>query len=394
MNKYFSSLFFLLSFLACEKQANVEPTPISITVVSKLEVIEGNSNNEAAISIAVEGTIQTNVVVSYKTSENSARQGLDYRDVTNGQIIFSDNITQDIKIPIIGDTFEEQDESFFLEIFSTNDVFPPQSVEVKIINDDQDISSLQIPEGYSTPSEYAGMNLIWSDEFDNDSLDPSFWNHDLGDGCPNLCGWGNRELQRYQEENIFMKEGYLVIQTRNEGENNYYTSARINTKDKYEFQYGRVDIRALCPEGKGLWPALWMLGSNIDDVSWPACGEIDIMELIGDKPEQAHGTFHYGESFDLRQSKGVAEKLPLGRKYSEAFHVFSMIWQEDEVQLLIDDKVINTISKTEFTNQNYPFNQPFYFIFNVAIGGQWPGSPDGSTMFPQHFVIDYVRVFQ
>ncbi|MEO0639590.1 MAG: glycoside hydrolase family 16 protein, partial [Bacteroidota bacterium] len=165
------------------------------------------------------------------------------------------------------------------------------------------------------------------------------------------------------------------------------------TRDKQSFQYGRVDIRALLPKGQGIWPALWMLGSNFSSVGWPRCGEIDIMELVGGgegKDDVVHGTVHW-EQDGQRALFGGDYQLPTGI-FNDEFHVFSIIWTENAIRWLVDDieyHVINT-SPAELDE----FRNSFFFIFNVAVGGDWPGSPDGSTEFPQMMVVDYVRVFQ
>ena len=172
-----------------------------------------------------------------------------------------------------------------------------------------------------------------------------------------------------------------------------YTSARIITKDKIEFMHGRVDIRAKLPEGQGIWPALWMLGANINQAGWPACGEIDIMELVGHEPGTVHSTIHYGSSNSDHQYTGKDKSLPGGEKFSEKFHVFSLLWQNNSMTFLMDDEEVVSYNASQI-NGHYPFNQPFFFIFNIAVGGNWPGEPNASTVFPQQMVIDYIRVFQ
>ena len=165
------------------------------------------------------------------------------------------------------------------------------------------------------------------------------------------------------------------------------------TKNKQVFTYGRIDIRAKVPTGKGIWPALWMLGNNIDQAGWPACGEMDIMELVGQEPNKVHGTLHWGANTTLHASKEAGYVLPSGT-FDQQFHVFSMVWIKDQVQIYIDDILYNTITTSNTAGSNYPFNSNFFFIFNVAVGGTWPGPPDANTVFPQRMIVDYVRVFQ
>ena len=152
-----------------------------------------------------------------------------------------------------------------------------------------------------------------------------------------------------------------------------------------------MDIRAKLPRGQGIWPALWMLGSNITSIGWPACGEIDIMELLGHEPYKVHAALHYGTSG--HGSKTNSLSLSGGRTFGDEFHVFSLVWKEDSLQILVDDQPELEVSKADI-GEEYPFNAPFFFIMNVAVGGNWPGSPDASTPFPQRMIVDYIRVFQ
>ncbi len=173
-----------------------------------------------------------------------------------------------------------------------------------------------------------------------------------------------------------------------------YTSSRLITKGKKQFKFGRIDIRAALPEGQGLWPALWMLGSNIDAVSWPACGEIDIMELSGDLPNRVVGTVHYGPNSSSAQYNSMSKYLDGDNNFQDEFHVFSINWENNLIQFFVDDVLYHTITPASLNGEAYPFNKNFFFIFNVAVGGNFPGNPDGSTPFPQHMIVDYVRVFQ
>jgi len=208
-------------------------------------------------------------------------------------------------------------------------------------------------------------------------------------------GWGNNEQQYYLKENTIVADGYLSIEAKKQFfGNRQYTSSRLTTKNKKSFKYGRVDIRAALPEGQGIWPALWMLGNDISTVSWPNCGEIDIMELVGGTAEgksdkTVHGTVHWDNAGSYA-SYGLSNSI--STKFSEEFHVFSLIWDDEKIRILRDDKQYMVITTT---NPNMSeFHQEFFFIFNVAVGGRWPGSPDSTTDFPQKMWVDYIRVFQ
>ena len=262
------------------------------------------------------------------------------------------------------------------------------TVTVEVDPDDPPLGEIPTT-GYTTPMSYAGYDLVWNDEFEGTSLS-SDWTHEIGTGNGS---WGNNELQYYRPENTEVRDGYVIIQAKEEsfmGQN--YTSSRIITQGAQSFQYGRINIRAALPYGKGLWPALWMLGDNFNTVGWPACGEIDIMELVGGPggDNEVHGTVHW-DNAGTKADFGCSNRLSDGI-FAEEFHVFTLIWDENSISWLRDDIQYCTIDITPADLSE--FQNPFFFIFNVAVGGNWPGSPNASTQFPQQMVVDYVRVFQ
>ena len=248
-------------------------------------------------------------------------------------------------------------------------------------------------DGYVTPISYEGWNLVCNDEFDGSVLDGSTWSYQNGNGCPNLCGWGNNELEYYRPENSWIANGLLTIEARKElFETNEYTSTKLISQGKKSFLYGRVDVRAKLPKGKGLWPAIWMLGNSISSVGWPKCGEIDIMEMVGGNSGEktTHGTAHWEDANGQKAISGGSRTQLTG--LDEKFHVFSLIWNESEIQWLLDDVVYHTLDIT--TPGTTAFHSPFYMILNVAVGGTWPGNPTSATEFPTQMQLDYVRVFQ
>ena len=188
----------------------------------------------------------------------------------------------------------------------------------------------------------------------------------------------------------------LVIEAREEnygGRN--YTSARITTKDKLEFVYGRVDIRAALPTGQGIWPALWLLGANFTEVGWPSSGEIDLMEMLGHEDSRVYGTVHWNSNGSQAQYPlgGAGKKLEGSETYHNRYHVFSLLWSETQLEWLVDDQ---SYLKFDITNAAdlAAFRKKFFLIFNVAVGGNWPGYPTAETQFPQYMLVDYVRVFE
>lgn len=238
--------------------------------------------------------------------------------------------------------------------------------------------------GNSNELETEYTNLVWSDEFDVDGAPNSAnWTYDLGAG-----GWGNGEQQYYTDDpsNIVIENGNLVITAKAEsfmGSN--YTSARIRTQDLFEFQNGRVEIRAKLPEGGGTWPALWMLGANFPDVGWPACGEIDIMEHVGNNPNEILGTVHWDNSGSTASFNEVFSATNV----SSEFHIYTLEWRDDELLIAVDNEVYFTFGY----DASMPFNQDFFLVFNIAMGGTLGGSID-SGFTESAMEVDYVRVYQ
>ncbi len=270
---------------------------------------------------------------------------------------------------------------------ATDFITTTESVTVEIGSD----NNPGIPaDGYTTPESYPGMTLVWQDEFNGNSLNTNDWTYETGAG-----GWGNNELQYYRSENTTVADGYLTITAKKESfSGSEYTSSRLITKGKKSFEYGRIDIRAMLPEGQGLWPALWMLGANFNSVGWPKCGEIDIMEMIGGsgREKTVYGTLHWdnnGAHACTCEKPGYS--LASGT-FADKFHVFSMVWTSTKITWYVDDVKFNEIDITPAGLSE--FHEQFFFIFNVAVGGNWPGAPDSGTVFPQKMVVDYVRVFQ
>lgn len=244
--------------------------------------------------------------------------------------------------------------------------------------------------GHISPESYPGMRLVWREEFSGSRLNPANWSHEAGTGRK---GWGNNELQYYRAENARTEDGLLVVTAQSgEHEGSAYTSSRIITRGKQEFRYGRIDVRALMPEGQGIWPAVWMLGASMPGRGWPAAGEIDIVEMVGGEGREntVHGTLHWGQGGG-HFYEGGAITLPAG-KYGDYFHVFSIVWDESSIRWLVDDYEYfeKSLAGSEFDS----FREPFYLLVNLAVGGDWPGSPDHTSKFPQHLVLDYIRVFQ
>ena len=241
--------------------------------------------------------------------------------------------------------------------------------------------------------------LVWSDEFDGESLDMNKWSFQLGDGSSEgLAGWGNNEAEYYQEANAVVRDGFLTITAKEEKVKGYdYTSARIRTKGKGDWTYCRVEIRARMPIGQGIWPAFWMMPTDNVYGGWAASGEMDMVEYLGHEPNKVHGTLHFGGKWPQNRYKGKSYTLPSGDFHSD-FHTFAFDWEEGEIRWYVDNELYQTQGKGDWwsTGGDFPapFDQNFYMIINMAVGGNWPGYPDATTQFPQELVLDYVRVYQ
>ncbi|MBK6363049.1 MAG: family 16 glycosylhydrolase [Saprospiraceae bacterium] len=400
LNKYtLISLCALLFSILCIQTGCEDPdgTPdkldLPVLTTSDLNLKEDDVDQNFSLELNLTGDNKTNAVVSFSVISGSAFKDTDFKVTTAGKIVFAPGETKKtIEIVLLGDEVIEAKKTFTVKLYNPiNMTLAKDVVLVTLEDDDDNTQGLIIPEkGYTTPLQYEGYKLAWADEFDSTALNPNNWVYETGAG-----GWGNDELQHYREENVSLTEGKLVITAKQQkfGSSNY-TSSRIKTQGKKSFKFGRIDIRAALPEGKGLWPALWMLGTNITSVGWPNCGEIDIMELTGDLPNRVLGTVHFGQSFAERQKSSNSKYLSGNNNFQDEFHVFSLIWKENLIEFYVDDEKYHTITPANTGAVPYPFNKNFFFIMNVAVGGNLPGSPDASTPFPQSMIVDYIRVFQ
>lgn len=358
---------------------------LTINSVSKFEGDVGVTTFDFKVRLSQVSSNE--VAVDFKTGNSSAEAGNDFVEKL-GTVVFAPGTTEVIiPIEVQTDTLQEADEEFLVELENPSKAVITQGTGIGTIRNDDDFLPTS-DDGFTSPLNYPGYTLVWQDEFNGSAIDASVWTHELGNS-----GWGNNESQNYtaSSSNSFVSDGKLVIVAKKESSGGSdYSSARLITKDKQEFQFGRIDIRAKLPEGQGIWPALWMLGRNFSTVGWPDCGEIDIMEIVGHEPATTHGTVHWDNNGSYA-SFGGSKTLAQG-KFADEFHVFSIVWDSQSIKWLLDNVQFNEIdiSAASFSE----FKQPFFFIFNVAVGGNWPGYPDATTVFPQRMVVDYVRVFQ
>ena len=336
-------LFFFLSFLilfaSCgDSDAEIEiMEDMPILNIGDAQAVE----SDGAIMrfrVTISETSSSPVEFNYEVSGSTAEPNVDYSIPGTSATIEANRTSVEVLVSIIDDQKKEVEEELQIKILNVSGAeLGIAEATGLIIDDDQ---SVYVEDGYMTDEEHYGYTIAWQDEFSIEAIDESSYNFEIGDGCPNLCGWGNNELQTYTDDpsNIYIKDGSLIIKAIATSQSSY-SSSRITTKDKHEFRYGRIDIRAKITKGQGIWPAIWMLGHNIDDVGWPACGEIDIMENVGHETQKVHGTAHWGpqgRGFSTFQGTAYA----IADDYADRFHVFSLVWEANKVDWYVDENFL------------------------------------------------------
>ena len=367
---------FLLTLLAlpvlflnsCNNDEDSSEPPNIMINLAPFPVSEDAPGLSITVPVYLSATFDQPVTLEYTTEDSTALVGDNYV-ATSGILTFNPGETvKGITVDIKHDTAQKQDVYFIVRLSNpVNAVLIASRIIVKITNIDY-------------------VTLKWSDEFQLPALNTTVWNYELGKNN----GWGNNELQEYTNsvENVNLESGYLNITALNPVPNSY-TSGRITTQGKKEFTYGKMEIRAKLPEGQGIWPALWMLGANISTQSWPTCGEIDIMEFLGHETNKVYGTAHWEDIG--HKYLGSNTTLTTG-SFNEDFHTFTLTWTPNRLAWSVDGDEYFELLRS--TIPKFPWDLPQFFIMNVAVGGNWPGPPDETTVFPQTMTVDYIRVYQ
>ena len=399
MNSMLSAilLIFLTFFGNCSKKGG---SPAPVTQQPKISVddvakAEGNGGNVPfTFTVTLDRTSTQYVSVQYAIVEGSAKASSDFIQASQTLTFAPGETQKTVAVTVVGDDIREGDDEFQLVLSSATNAVIYKSIGTGMIqNDDTRVDFNNT--GYDAPTSYPGYTLAWADEFNVSSLNLTDWSFENGDGCPAVCGWGNNELEYYtsRPENLFFQDGKLIIEARKE---NYagkqYTSSKILTRGKKIIKFGRIDIRAKLPKGKGIWPAFWLLPQANVFGGWPKSGEIDLMEMIGSEPARSYGTLHFGPGPGSTQL-GRNYTLPSGI-FNDEFHVFSLEWKLNQIKWFVDGNLYSTYTSADFGANNYPFNEDFFLIFNLAVGGNWPGNPDNTTYLPQWLIVDYVRLYQ
>jgi beta-glucanase (GH16 family) len=240
--------------------------------------------------------------------------------------------------------------------------------------------------------------LVWAEEFNYTGLpDSAKWDYDRGKGCPELCGWGNNEWQYYtwnRKENARVEKGHLIIEARKEAFGDaQYTSARLVTRHRGDWKYGRIEVRAQLPDGLGLWPAIWMLPTEKKYGIWPKSGEIDIAETVGYTPDSVYQTVHTG-SFNGMLGTQKVSLIPVKRLYAD-FHTYAIEWGPESIRFMIDGGAQQVFKNSHQSKDEWPFDQLFHLVLNVAVGGDFGGKKGvDQSVFPRQMKVDFVRVYQ
>ena len=289
-------------------------------------------------------------------------------------------------------TITQESSSSEMAVASSSSAAVPSSSSWTLSSDDSRVTEVESSSSSAAvPSSSSESPYFWSDEFD--ALDTTKWTFEIGTGS---SGWGNNEWEYYTDrsENAYVQDGILHIRANKESyEGSGYTSARMITKGKFTFTYGTVEARIALPVGKGIWPAFWMLGENIDRVSWPACGEIDIIEAVNSE-NIVYGTNHWSYNGDHAQYGnntgdyyGTSKKMDITE-----FHTYKFTWDKELITMYVDDFKYHEISIKDNAGGTDAFHKPFFFILNVAVGGNWPKFDIDDSQFPNEMLVDYIRV--
>lgn len=364
----------------------VEEGSPTVKILPRNDTEGSNKNKILNVKFSLSPPSKLPVTVTFSTVDSTAKAGKDFIPITDGKIVFNPGETiKSADVELISDTITEYTEQFKLQITKVeNALGTGQSLTITISDDDFPKITLA-SDGYISSRSIPGLNLIFDDEFNDTSLNIYSWNYNLG-----ATQW-RQQLQSYtfSDQNIFLSQGKLNLTARINGHD--YSSAGINTLNLFRIKYGLIQVRAKMPEGTGLWPSIWLLGTTFDGSNWPLCGEIDIATLRGQAPGQILGSVIY--FLASSQSRERNYTLPnFQDTFSKQFHVFSILWQEDQIDWYVDNHKYMGLNQAEIGN-GWPFNQSFWFNISLAVGGSLVGPPDMTTRFPQTMQIDYVRYY-
>jgi hypothetical protein len=392
-NLVFLSLWIIaVFFISCEQET--VDTNISPVILLNTETVqEQDQTVEFHYTVRVDPPLNEDLILYVTTRGMTAYPEQDFVGQKKREVIIpAGKSSSDILIEILGDTIMEFTEQFEIQIeYDTQTAIQSLRSVITIENDDY-IEPELASDGYSIPMQYPGMKIIWQDEFDKEQLNAENWNYDAANAFPVNCGGNDQNvIGKYTGDpgHLRIEEGKLHLTATFDPATGIYRTSRINSKEKVNVQYGRIDFRAKLAAGNGLASSLMMLGEIGE---WPAAGEIDILKMAGKEPGSITGGLVYGaEDIKSIEKKSVVLNEPLN--LTDHFHIYTILWEENRIHWLRDYKPYFTVSRENFPDK-YIFNNPFFIKINLAVGGNFAGLPNLFTEFPCRLEVDYIRVYQ
>ncbi len=386
------SIILFILFTGCDRD-QVEITGQPMIQMIPVRVMEGNQPFDLMhYTIRLEHSYPEDLVLFWSTEGQTALAGADFTEMKEQKMIIPAGETSaDIPIEILGDTLLEFTEHFELRVqYPFNGINQSLRAVITIENDDY-INPEVVADGYMTSLQYPGMQLLWHEEFDQDQVNNEYWNYDAPNAFPMNCGGSDDEIGRYtgDNEHLKLRDGKLIMTATFDPLTGIYRSTRVNSKEKVNIQYGRIDFRAKLAGGTGLASSLLMLGK---DGEWPAAGEIDVLKMAGKESGSVTGGLVYeDEGIKSLEKKSTLADEPFN--LTDHFHVYTLLWEEDRITWLLDYSPFFEVSRETFPDE-YIFNSPGFLKINLAVGGTFAGLPDLSTEFPCSMELDYIRVYQ
>ncbi|OZM57392.1 hypothetical protein CIB95_07995 [Lottiidibacillus patelloidae] len=395
-------IYELVGNVAKVTPTNIDSPPYGIQLIQSPITVEKLGVYKVSITAKTEN--ERNITIKIGATGNKGWKAYGIKDIT----LTSNYETYEFEFTM----YDETDTSSRFEIFFAQNEQPVwiRNVSMEKIDEEEPTITLEdLSNRVKTEideDKVEEWELVWADEFEGDTINLNYWTFEIGNGAEKgIPGWGNNELEYYTDSpnNAYIEDGHLIIQALKEVKNfsydgiNYtteYTSARMITQGKVNTTYGRIEARIKVPSGQGIWPAFWMLGEDIETVGWPQSGEIDILEYIGSNVTEIHGTVHG----PVTAGPGINGHIDMGIDLSKDFHVYAIEWDEDEVEFYIDDILYHIVNKDEvdleYGPEEWVYDHDHFLILNLAVGGNWPGSPDETTIFPKQLIVDYIRMYK
>lgn len=382
---FFKLMLTLLFFLAISCSKDDEMGTPTVKLLPRNDKEGSNQNKILDVRVRLNHPTNLPVTVSYSTVDSTARSYKDFIPVDSTLVFNPGETEQTINIQLISDKVTEFTEGFGLRISRVENALGAfQYLPITIYDDDFN-NVIPATDGFISKDTIEGMQLMFADEFSGTYVNPYIWAYNSPDGT-----WADQIQQyTYSDDNLKVENGLLKITALQKGSD--YTSAGINTMSTISFKYGLLQVRAKMPKGTGLWPSIWMLGKAYSKWGWPNCGEIDIATLNGRQPSQMLGSVDYYLGGDVLK-EGHYDLYGVDDSFADEFHVFSILWQPGQINWYVDNHPYMKFDKATL-GETWPFDEPFWMVISLAVGGTRVGSPDAGTQFPQTMEVDYIRYY-